>query len=54
MEARNKVGVIVTQIKPFTDEERLRSIVREQINRPWTTEENNYGKEANEDQKEKE
>ena len=53
MEARNKVGVIVTQIKPFTDEERLRSIVREQINRTRTTEENNYGKEANEDQKEK-
>lgn len=54
MEARNKVGVIVTQIKPFTDEERLRSIVREQINRTRTTEENNYGKEATKDEEEKE
>lgn len=53
METRNKVGVSVTQIKPFTDEERLRSIVREQINRPWTTEEKHHGKETNEDQEEK-
>ena len=45
---------MVTQIKPFTDEERLRSIVREQINRPWTTEENPYGKEATKDEEEKE
>ena len=48
------MGVTVMQIKPFTDEERLRSIVREQINRPWTTEEKLYhGKETNEDQEEK-
>tara|TARA_R100000951_G_scaffold993_2_gene2806 strand:+ start:1039 stop:1188 length:150 start_codon:yes stop_codon:yes gene_type:complete len=49
------VGVRVTQIKPFTKQERLRSIVREQINRPWTTEEKLYhGKKTNEDQEEKE
>lgn len=32
LEARNKVGVTVTQIKPFTEDERQASIRRERAN----------------------